>query len=208
MKTVYFVRHGESEGNAKNLFQTPVEELTEEGTKQAESVAERFSSIPVDIILSSPMTRARNTALRIAKIKGKEIVENVLFEEVKRPTSLHGLSKNEPHIKEAEDLLMEYFGDSQWRHSDEENYFDLEVRAKKALEFILSRKEENIVVSTHGFILRMMFSVVLMGDDLTPEVFKHINGVMRTLNTGITKMTHDDARGWQVWAWNDHAHLG
>ena len=36
MKKIYFVRHGESEGNVGLYVQTPEEPLTKEGIKQAE----------------------------------------------------------------------------------------------------------------------------------------------------------------------------
>ena len=207
MKKVYFVRHGESEGNVRNEIQYPTEELSDEGVRQAEFVAKRFASIPIEIILSSTMRRAEHTAEKIAGITRKELIKDDVFGEVTKPTSLLGKTKNEPEIKAMDDLLLANFGNAHWKHSDEENFYALQERAKKALALILERPEENIAVVTHGFILRMMFAVVLMGDNLTPEIFMRINSVMKTFNTGITKMQYDE-RGWMLLAWNDHAHLG
>ncbi len=207
MKTVYFVRHGESEGNVANAFQSAVEKLTGVGEKQAELVARRFASIPVDVILASTMHRAHHTAEKIAEVTGKELISNDIFIEVLRPTTLHGQTKNDPDIKAIDDQLLEHFGNADWRHSDEENFFDLQKRARKAIAIILERPEENICVVTHGFFLRMMFAEMMFGKDLTPVIFLHMNRVMKTFNTGITKMRHEE-RGWLLLVWNDHAHLG
>lgn len=50
---VYFVRHAESEGNVSEFEHADGVNLTEQGRKQAESLAKRFKKIPVGIILSS-----------------------------------------------------------------------------------------------------------------------------------------------------------
>jgi broad specificity phosphatase PhoE len=66
--TFYLVRHGESEFNAARRFagrtDTP---LTERGRRQAEAVAEALANVPFDRIVSSPLSRCRDTALAIAR---------------------------------------------------------------------------------------------------------------------------------------------
>ena len=73
MKTIYLIRHGESEDNVSHVESRDHTPLSESGKKQAEKLAERFSSVPVDAILSSPFTRAHDTADAVAKAKGIEI---------------------------------------------------------------------------------------------------------------------------------------
>jgi len=48
--------------------------LTEKGRAQSESVAKRLGSIPVDVVISSPMQRTKETAIIIAKHTGHDIV--------------------------------------------------------------------------------------------------------------------------------------
>lgn len=71
--TVYFVRHGQTEGNAKHLFigstDLPLDPL---GERQAVEVGDRFASIPIDVLITSPMRRARQTATEIARTTGKQ----------------------------------------------------------------------------------------------------------------------------------------
>lgn len=66
--TFYLVRHGESEANAAHRFAGRTDSpLTERGRKQAEAVAETLASVHFDRIVSSPLSRCRDTALLIAR---------------------------------------------------------------------------------------------------------------------------------------------
>jgi broad specificity phosphatase PhoE len=66
--TFYFVRHGESEANAARRFAGRTNSsLTERGREQAEAVAGALAKVPFDRIVSSPLSRCRDTALVIAR---------------------------------------------------------------------------------------------------------------------------------------------
>jgi broad specificity phosphatase PhoE len=66
--TLYFVRHGESEANAAHRFAGRTDSpLTERGRRQADAVAETLASVRFDRIVSSPLSRCRDTALVIAR---------------------------------------------------------------------------------------------------------------------------------------------
>jgi broad specificity phosphatase PhoE len=65
--TFYFVRHGESEANAARRFAGRTDSpLTERGRQQAKAVTEALASVKFDRIVSSPLSRCRDTALVIA----------------------------------------------------------------------------------------------------------------------------------------------
>jgi broad specificity phosphatase PhoE len=66
--TFYFVRHGESEANAAHLFAGRTDSpLTERGRQQAKDVAETLAHVSFDRIVSSPLSRCRDTALVIGR---------------------------------------------------------------------------------------------------------------------------------------------
>lgn len=66
--TLYFVRHGESEANAARRFAGRTDSpLTERGREQAKAVAEALAKVHFDRIVSSPLSRCRDTALVIAR---------------------------------------------------------------------------------------------------------------------------------------------
>lgn len=100
-----------------------------------------------------------------------------------------------------------HFSDPDWKHSDEENFFLARDRAKKALDFILEQNKENVLVVTHGEILKMMLAIIVHEDDLTPEIYEKIKFVFAVFETGLSKIEFNDM-GWYIRAWNDHTHLG
>ena len=69
--TFYFVRHGESEGNAARVFTGQTDSpLTARGRRQAATVAEELAKVKFDRIVSSDLSRTRDTAQVIAKPHG------------------------------------------------------------------------------------------------------------------------------------------
>ena len=69
--TFYFVRHGESEGNAARVFTGQTDSpLTARGRQQAAAVADELAKVKFDRIISSDLSRTRDTAKVIAKRHG------------------------------------------------------------------------------------------------------------------------------------------
>jgi broad specificity phosphatase PhoE len=69
--TVYLIRHGETfwnrEGKCQGVTDIP---LTEKGYRQAQSIAAALREKPLSLVLSSPLIRARETAVIIAEAHG------------------------------------------------------------------------------------------------------------------------------------------
>jgi broad specificity phosphatase PhoE len=73
--TFYFVRHGQSEGNAARIFTGQTDSpLTERGRQQAAAVADELANVKFDRIVSSDLSRTRDTAEVIAKRHGLAVV--------------------------------------------------------------------------------------------------------------------------------------
>ena len=79
MKTIYFVRHGQSEGNVSAVYQTVSSPLTEGGKRQARFIAERCSKLPIEAVVSSTQLRAKETASIIAEKTGHTVEFSDLF---------------------------------------------------------------------------------------------------------------------------------
>lgn len=205
---VYFVRHGESKYNALGLHQTEDTPLSETGTFQARLVAKRFKKIDIDIILSSPSLRARQTSDEIKKVVKKDIIWNKLISEIKRPSEIEHKNVNDPKVLEIKKLIQSHIDDPLWHFSDEENFFDLRQRAIAFLDNLNDFSEENILVVTHGMILRMIIGVMLFDHQLTPENFIRLENFLKTNNTGITICERNSYNKWHLKTWNDIAHLG
>lgn len=202
---LYLVRHGESLSNSKGtVAQTLGSELSETGIEQAKFLAERFKNITVDVILSSPLTRAKQTAEIIQGVIGKKIIYTELLSERKNPSGFFGKHAELEKIYE----LLRDSTDPSFHHSNEENFFDLKDRAKRLLEFVSNRKEEHILCTTHGVFSKAFIGYMGFGEQLTPQIIFALQHFLRINNTGITVCEKDNKGVWSMHTWNDHAHLG
>ncbi|MCD8050367.1 MAG: histidine phosphatase family protein [Clostridiales bacterium] len=80
---IYVTRHGETAWNRRDVVCGRTDlPLTDLGLAQAEKLAERAAETDIDLILSSPLLRARQTAQAVARRIGAEvIVEPLLIEQ-------------------------------------------------------------------------------------------------------------------------------
>ena len=80
---LYVTRHGQSEWNYENKVCGISDiNLTEKGIEQAKELAAKLENYNIDIIISSPLRRARKTAEIISSTIGKDIIiDNRLFEQ-------------------------------------------------------------------------------------------------------------------------------
>ena len=208
MKTIYFVRHGESEGNAGPFLASPTSPLTEKGIQQAKFIANRAKKLPFELIISSAMTRAKETAEEISKETEKPIEYSDLFAERRRPTEIYGKPKDDPRVLQICQSVIDNFHISDYHFSNEENFTDLKERAEKALDHLLNRPEEKILVVTHGFFMRIVVAYIIFGEVLTSYECERCIEKFYTENTGITVISYDNKNEWRLGTWNDHAHLG
>lgn len=77
---VYKVRHGQVPHNALNRYNTNDEDLTDLGIKQAEELRDKIKDINFDIIISSPLNRAKHTAEIININNKKNIYDDRIIE--------------------------------------------------------------------------------------------------------------------------------
>lgn len=210
MKRVYFVRHGITGGNEINAYQKLDTPLSEKGRSQANFLAERFLKITFDTLIASTMERAQETARIIAQKTGHDLISEALFHEILRPSIVRGKVHTDTEVIEAMRVAKSYWKEEGKKHSDEENFYDLKNRAVKALDYLISRDEETMVVVTHGTTLKMIISVMMRGKNLQPDFWDEIDQFFFPENTGITWVEYDNKyhpKRWQLITWNDHAHL-
>jgi broad specificity phosphatase PhoE len=207
MKTVYFVRHGSTEGNEKGAYQHLHTPLSELGRSQAAFVARRFERIPVDIVITSDMERAAETGRIIAERNRFPIVVEPLFHEILRPAIIRGKGRETPEALDMMRFLAENWTNAGVKHSDEENFFDLKTRALKALDYLVERPERTLLVVTHGTFVCMLICCMMAGEDVSPPWFDHIHHFLVLKNTALSVCEYDNGK-WQLVIWNDYAHLG
>jgi len=210
-KMVYLVRHGQSKDNALPVSQTPESPLSETGLKQAGSVAARFSKIPFDKVISSPLPRARQTAEKISEASGWSVEFSDLFVERIIPSSLPGKPYSDPEARRTWKNWEKSLVSTGLRVEDGENYQDIISRAEKALDYLLQHPEKTLAVVSHSYFIRTLVSIVMSGGELTPSLFMKLQRATSIDNTGVTVLVYKKGRDgssyWKLLVHNDHSHL-
>jgi uncharacterized phosphatase len=175
MKTVYFVRHGESEANAAGIaagsgLDSP---LTDDGRYQAKQVAKELKGKGIQLIVSSPMKRALETAKIIAQDLGKDqVTTSELFVE-RYLGELTGTPKA--------NLKMYY--DMGSLPASAERTEAMHARIVQGLEWLKTVDADRILLVSHGGVGRMLRAI------FREEHHSSINTLQRIENAQIMELT-------------------
>ncbi|HEX8990646.1 MAG TPA: histidine phosphatase family protein [Anaerolineales bacterium] len=155
-----FLRHGESVGNAEERFQGQADyPLTEAGRRQADALAQRWAGerMHFDAVITSPLTRARETANVIARALNVPVEVDPIWME-RNAGEIAGLTREETLRKYPNaDLRTPYdaFGDSG------EGDWELFLRAGTAVHQLLKRPPGRYLIVTHGGLLNKIMYALL-----------------------------------------------
>jgi broad specificity phosphatase PhoE len=202
---IYFVRHGESELNAKAIHQINTTPLSEVGHQQAEAVANRLVHLPIEAVVASHYTRAQQTAAAIATKLELPITTSEYFKELDRPSSIFGLHYEDPKAIKTLLTIKKHHHNPDYRHSDEETFHEAVRRAHDGIDLIKKLPYEDVAIVSHGNFLRIIVGVMLFGDRFDTVMFDDMQR-WRVMNTGITHMRYIDNTFYMV-SWNDRNHF-
>ncbi|MFN7160398.1 MAG: histidine phosphatase family protein [Candidatus Gracilibacteria bacterium] len=188
---VAIIRHGETENNKLEVFQSPMEgQLTKEGIEGAEKLGLRFKDEVFTIIYSSDSKRAKDTVEKITQYHPGTPLEYVELLRERNCGALIGRPKSELDL---DNLPADYETDTMMR-----------VRAKEFKVTYLDPYKETdqyILISTHGAFSRMLMTELYESPD------KHPNNVGGISNTGVTEFEYFNDIGWEKTLDNDVSHL-
>ena len=139
---IYLIRHGEVPHNALKQYNNENEDLNETGIKQAETLKNMINEIDYDIIISSPLTRARHTA-EIVNIRNKDIIFSDKIEE-RNPGDLSG----KPMSATNRDEYWNYNTTIQYGTSEDIRLFF--NRVHKFLDDLKQEKYKTILIVAHS----------------------------------------------------------
>lgn len=167
---VYVMRHGLTDWNLNNKIQGQKDtELNEIGIQQAKDAREKFNSYNFDLIICSPLKRAKSTAKIINQNKNVEILYNNLLIE-------RGLGDYEGLCALAEDDLL-YNYHLNIRDKNVEPVVELYDRISKLLNYIKDNlNDKKILLVTHSGTARAIeayFYGIGKDGELPPENLKN-----------------------------------
>jgi probable phosphoglycerate mutase len=206
-KTVYFVRHGQTTYNRLHKHQYIAVPLSEHGHEQAEALAQGLKNVPFDVLISSDIARARETAEHIASATNKEIIFEPLFRELDRPSDIVGKSFFSLHSIWVFTQLYLRASNLAWRHKDEENFSEFRDRAHQAIEYIEHSDANTLVIVTHRIFIGGFLSALLCRFACSMHTFvwdcvRLSSGIE---NCSITELSYDSERKekWQIERFGD-----
>lgn len=208
-KLIYFIRHGETVLNVKNIRQGPGGSLTDKGRAQALEIAKRFPKHKgqPQVIISSPFERTKETSEILAKELNMKIEYSDLLVERRNPTEIVGHEGSEREVRQIIDRIDKSYHADDLRYSDEENFVDLKERAKKLLKYIRHRNEKRIIMVTHGIFLKMAVSYMLYGESLTASQYNNLSYYNPIDNASMAICSYTPhwfkKDEWKILIWND-----
>lgn len=159
---IYAARHGQTQWNRENIVCGRTDlPLTDLGLGQAQLLAERTRDLKIDVIISSPMLRARQTAAPTAALHGLEVlVDQRLIEQD------YGIYEGVSRFDEGFLNNKRHFA---FRYPGGESMMDVAHRVYSLLEEIKTEYEgKNVLLVCHGGVCRVIRTYF---EDMTNEEY-------------------------------------
>ena len=200
--TLLLVRHGQSQANLENKCAGHSDfPLTELGLRQAERTARYLENEPIDVLLSSDLQRAYQTAQAIAAVKGMEVQPQTRFREIfcgdweSKP-----VVEVEQNYPEDRRLWREDFLHASCPHG--ESVKEKIARAAGVLAELAREFEgKRVCIATHAAFLRAM-TCVMYG-----EGEEKINDIPFASNASVTEGIYENG-AWRVVRYSYDDHMG
>jgi probable phosphoglycerate mutase len=194
------IRHGETEWNSQGRFQGHLNSaLNLDGRRQAEALGERLALEHFDLLLSSDLGRALQTASAIAMRTGHEIVVEPRLRE-RRMGIFQGLTPAEVQARYPDEYARFRSHDPDYVIPDGESTRQLLERSIACFTE-LARRHAGLTLATvtHGGVLAMLYRHARAMPLETPRDFS-------LHNTGINRFRYR-LGAWQLQSWGDIGHL-
>ena len=154
-----FLRHGRSladdEHKHEGRYDSP---LTNIGKQQAEFTAQKLKVYNFDLIITSPLKRALETAEIISRVIQRKIEINDLFKE-RDNGILAGLLLEEAKVKYPEPKYKNIY--QNFPEDSGENDIQLNSRALQCINSIVKRNPGNYLIVSHGTMLNAIIKQIL-----------------------------------------------
>lgn len=201
MTKIYLVRHGQSDGNDKQIFLGRIDNgLSELGKLQAESVGEYLSSKNISRVYSSSLQRAMLTALPLARRIGVEVIANDGIREIDAG-KWQGCTYDEISQKfpDSHKIWISDIGNAVCDGG--ECIAELQKRALKAFGEICKQNDNReIAVVSHGACIRSMMT------HFYGKTLSEMKNIPWMMNAAVTVINFDNGK-YEVEDFNYIGHL-
>lgn len=200
-KTLYIVRHGQTELNRQGIVQGRGmdTDLNDEGRKQARLFFEAYKNVPFNKIYISALKRTQQSVQQFIDL-------GIPYEKLPGLDELAwGIHEGQPSTTQNKAAFLQIMRD--WLDGRLDSKFEggespneVELREREALDVIMSHPEEKtVLICMHGRAMRLLLCI-LTGNPLTAmDTFPHQNLV-------LYKVTYD-GESFEIVDFNNAEHL-
>lgn len=194
------IRHGETEWNSQGRFQGHLNStLNAQGLAQAEALGGYLARERFDLLLSSDLGRALQTASAIAMRSGHEIVVEPRLRE-RRMGIFQGLTPAEVQARYPDEYARFKTHDPDYVIPDGESMRQLLERSVACITELAARHAGlTLAAVTHGGVLATLYRHARAMPLDTPRDFP-------LHNTGVNRFRHR-LGAWQLQSWGEIGHL-
>jgi broad specificity phosphatase PhoE len=197
------VRHGLSVANRERIVQGQADyPLSQEGRRQAEALAAHWTQLGVnfDVIISSPLLRARQTTEILAERLGASFEQDPCWME-----RHWGHAQGLPYDEVRDQFLHESRGVFDHIFETGESDWEIYQRAADGLRTLLSRPAGRYLIVSHGGLLNYVMRIVAT---IPPAASWSRSVRFHFDNCSTTRIRFDPAENrWTLEALNDRSHL-
>jgi broad specificity phosphatase PhoE len=159
---LFLIRHGATTLSAEDRFAGAIDvALSDEGSRQAESLAERLAGDTLSAVYTSPLTRTRDTALRIAQPHGLTPIVRDGLREIAHGR-WEGLRRSEVEERFADEYAAWEVDPFTFAPQGGESGLQVMARALPIIrEIVIAHRGDKVAVVSHKATLRLVLSSLL-----------------------------------------------
>ncbi len=163
---IYLTRHGQTTGDLEDRYGGDYDDhLSVEGQQQAEQLAQELKGKGIQVIFTSPLIRARETARILQNTLNCQIKTLDNIRERNQYGVLSGMVKSEAQEKYPE--LTEEVKAYRNTIQGAEPYEHFKSRIEEAWEEILSQPQKKIAVVAHGGPIKVIFREIFKEGEIS-----------------------------------------
>lgn len=161
---LYFVRHGETKQNKEKCYYGSLDvPLIDKGIAQAEALGKWLEDVEFDKVYISEAKRTEKTAAILLKNEHYPLIKDSRINETD-----FGIFEGKSY-SELQELYPEQWKDwcYNWKEfipPEGESYIQVYDRVKSFMEDLLKLNEENVLIVTHGGVIRSIYCYILGGN--------------------------------------------
>lgn len=204
-RRLILLRHGETEYNATRRMQGQLDtNLSERGLAQAHTAAKELRDLGIKKIISSDLTRARDTA----SVVGEDLGVEVVVDKRLRETHLgQWQGKTHDEVDTAHDgARARWRSDATWAPPEGESRVDVAQRARDVVDELLDTYDEwgnsAVLLVAHGGTIAALTAALLGLEVAQYPLLKGLGNANTSRLVAMPRVDNPAQTQWYLEAWN------